>query len=417
MKHDKHLVLNEYKCLFVSPDGQYSTRGNNGNIGVPKGIFEEIEAFVLQSKNDECYVLQPCYKKGLGKVLQAQQFVGVIQTKSGTAIEILPKITEVHNEADRQRTRVVFLKMLSTLKNSPFLKLDFAHLKIQKYHMLEIFITLYLQELTALIKQGIRQNYSPVVENSPFLKGKLKTKEHLKLNSVHKERFFVEYDQFSADIPENRLIKKTLEYLYCLSRSWTNQQRIREFLFVFDQVPVSTNVTKDFSQVHPSRQMQYYQLTIYWCRIFLQQQSFTTFKGDSLAFAILFDMNRVFEDYVYTCLKRDSKYQDVQAQVATKHLVEIPKRYCLRPDLLIGKNIIADTKWKLIEDEKSISQADMYQMYVYAQKYDREEVWLVYPKSEKFYKSLDTQYYFDKEQAKSLRVLCFDCEAGRLIFS
>lgn len=417
MKQLKHLVLNEYKCLFVTPDGQYSIRGNNGHIGVPKRIYDEVETFVLQSKNDECYALQPCYKPRLGKVLQAQQFVGIIETKSGTTIEILPKITEVHNENDRKRTREVFLKMLATLKDSPFLKLDTAHLNIQKFHLLEIFITLFLQELTALLKQGIRQNYSPVVENSPFLKGKLKLKAHLKHNFVHKERFYVEYDQFSADIPENRLIKKTLEYLYCLSRSWANQQRIREFLFVFDEVPVSQNITKDFAKVHLSRQMQHYQLVLQWCRIFLKQQSFTTFKGDSVAFAILFDMNRVFEDYVYSCLKRNPEYQDVQAQVETKHLVAVPKRYYLRPDLLIGKNIIADTKWKLIEDEKSISQADMYQMYAYSQKYDREEVWLLYPKSEKFCKSWETQYYFDVEKTKSLRVLCFDCEEGSLIYS
>jgi 5-methylcytosine-specific restriction endonuclease McrBC regulatory subunit McrC len=31
--------------------------------------------------------------------------------------------------------------------------------------------------------------------------------ENIRRNSLHKERFAVEYDEFTEDIPENRLIK------------------------------------------------------------------------------------------------------------------------------------------------------------------------------------------------------------------
>jgi 5-methylcytosine-specific restriction enzyme subunit McrC len=55
--------------------------------------FEAIEKFVLENEPTAEY-LKLTTKKGFGKVLQAQNFVGVIQTKDGTTIEILPKIAQ-----------------------------------------------------------------------------------------------------------------------------------------------------------------------------------------------------------------------------------------------------------------------------------------------------------------------------------
>lgn len=51
-----------------------------------------------------------------------------------------------------------------------------------------------------------------------------------------------------------------------------------------------------------------------------------------------------------------------------KHLVEEPKKFALQPDIVITKEdkiINADTKWKIIKEEKDISQSDMYQLFAY----------------------------------------------------
>ena len=58
--------------------------------------------------------------------------------------------------------------------------------------------------------------------------------------------FFVLYEEFSSNRVENKLIKTTLEYLYKKSKSNKNQQRIREFLFVFDEIKISYNIKTDF---------------------------------------------------------------------------------------------------------------------------------------------------------------------------
>ena len=77
----------------------------------------------------------------------------------------------------------------------------------------------------------------------------------------------------------------------------------------------------------------------------------------------------------------------VQTQDRGFYLFEEPERkFELRPDIVMkrdGRTVIMDTKWKTLINDKGknygISQADMYQMYAYAHKYDTPEIWLLYP--------------------------------------
>lgn len=363
--------------------------------------FDAIERFVLENEGKAQY-LKITTKKGFGKVLQAQNFVGVFQTKDGTTIEILPKIKNISEKESRQ----ILLQMLKTLKNSPFKNLNHAHLKNEKLPLLEIFIAMFLEELSLLIKKGIKSDYILKEENLPFLKGKLKINEQIKFNTIHKERFFVSYEEFSNNRAENRLIKTTLHYLYKKSHSNQNQQRIREFLFVFDDVMASTNIAHDFLHVKRDRAMKAYEQTLLWCKTFLLGNSFSPYKGDDLAFALLFDMNLLFESYVGHYLKKQGF--TVRLQDKTHHLVETPKKFALRPDIVFTCNnetMIADTKWKIIHEEKEISQADMYQLFAYGKKYHNKKLFLIYPKDGD---DQPQSLSYDYEEMLNLKVLYFD---------
>jgi len=394
----KQITLKEYNFIFIGEKDE----GNNK--AVKSKIFNQLEKFVLENENE---YLKLTSKKGYGKVLQAQNFVGLIQMKDGTTIEILPKIKNLEEEKLKQ----ILLKMLKTLKNSPFKTFNTANLKISKMPLLEIFISMFLDEVDKLIKRGIKSDYISKEENLKFLKGKLKLNEHIKKNFIHKERFFVEYDEFLSDRIENRLIKTTLKFLYKLSKLNKNQQRIREFLFVFDEIGISHNIKNDFKKVNLNRQMRDYEKVLLWSEIFLLSNSFTPYKGDSIAFALLFDMNILFESYVGNYIKK--RFNGVSLQDKGKHLVESPKKFVLKPDIVIKDNnktiVIADTKWKILSEEKSnngISQADMYQLYAYGKKYNCNELYLIYPKDEENIKS--EIYTFENEM--KLKTLFFDLE-------
>ena len=64
-----------------------------------------------------------------------------------------------------------------------------------------------------IIKKGIKSDYVGFEDNLFYLKGKLLINEQIKRNSVHKERFYVQYDEYNQNRAENRLIKSTLKLL------------------------------------------------------------------------------------------------------------------------------------------------------------------------------------------------------------
>ena len=101
------MILKEFEFLQCKNDAEK-------NNYIKPETFEVLEKFVLENETEQ--YLKITTKKGYGKVLQAQNYVGVIQTKDGTSIEILPKIKTV----DEAKSRTILIKMLKTLKKSPF---------------------------------------------------------------------------------------------------------------------------------------------------------------------------------------------------------------------------------------------------------------------------------------------------------
>lgn len=413
MKQNSFSIL-EYRSIYYKTYDIYA-EDFAGNLVVPKKVFDDLKQFVLKN-NEQTLFLKPSYKNGLGETLQAQNYVGVIQTQDGTTIEILPKIKNL----DTDNSKKILIKMLKTLKKSPFKNFNISHLKSSKMPLLEIFITMFLEELSKLIQKGIKSDYITKEENLKFLKGKLQINQQIKMNYIHKERFYVEFQEFLSNRVENKLIKTTLEFLYKKSKSNKNQQRIREFLFVFDEIEISHNIKSDFSKVKSNRQMKDYEQILLWCRTFLLENSFTPYKGSDIAFALLFDMNLLFESYVGHYLKK--KGLNVSLQDKGKYLVEEPNKFALRPDIVINKvndedeQLIADTKWKIIRDEKDISQQDMYQLYAYGTKYiDCKKLYLIYPYDNH---ELNLRYLYQKEESNRLvlNVLFFDLSQDEPMF-
>ncbi len=396
-KSQNQLLLNEYSYIFIGSedDGKHKA--------VDKQTFEELESFVLKNSDSVQFLKIGQNKKH--KFIQAQNYVGVIQTKNGTTIEIIPKIREVSEE----KSKNILVRMLKTLKKSPFKNFNMANLKSSKMPLLEIFITMFVEELAKLIQKGIKNDYVKKEENLKFLKGKLKINEQIKRNYIHKERFYVEFQEYLSDRVENRLIKTTLQYLYKKSKLNKNQQRIREFMFVFDEISTCKDIKNDFSRVKLNRQMKDYEQVLLWCKTFLLENSFSPYKGKDVAFALLFDMNMLFESYVGDYLRRNGLH--IKLQDRGKYLVDEPNKFALKPDIVINKDseneIVADTKWKIIKEEKDISQNDMYQLYAYGTKYKKcKKMYLIYPYDSNFE---GTRYLYNKEENELvLNILFFD---------
>ncbi|MCR6594642.1 McrC family protein [Campylobacter insulaenigrae] len=379
-----------------------------------ESFYKELEDFAKNNEN-----LLGFKNKN---TLKAKNYVGIIQTKSGV-LQILPKCTNLDSYKDKEcktytilrekllktydltqinqvkadenfygedfnfNPKNLLINMLKTLKNSPFKKSQISSLQITKMPLFEVFITMFLDEFDSVYKKGLMRSYVSSEENRTFLKGKLLFNEHIKLNLIHKERFFTSSDEFVLDIAPNRLVKSTLNFLK--SKTSLNKFKIIKAMQMLDEVEFSKNYEKDFS-FKISRHFAYYENILSWCKIFLQNQSFTPYKGKNEAFALLFPVEKLFENYVTYMFKLANPSENIKTQSSEKYLVSKNDENCfmLKPDLCIKDKMILDIKWKIpddSEDEKKhgIAQSDLYQMFAYACKFKIHDIKLVYPLCER----------------------------------
>ena len=391
----KHGVIYEYDK--IAADNDKRGQRDDGVFYVSETQFGLLENFILSNKSDgenSVEVMRLQSKNGR-KYAVACNYVGVITLSDGTTIEILPKTGKTGSgREDERNARKVLVKMLRSLRNAPYKINQSANIDVEKLPLTEVFIRMFIGEIYAIVRRGVRCGYEAVSENTGFYKGKMLFVGQIKRNAVHKERFFVEHDEFNSNRAENKLIKSTLGYLARRTRSYANQADLRVLLSVFDGVAYSTDVEGDLRLSCRGRDTEYYREAIRWCGVFLAGKSFSMFAGRQYAKALLFPMEKLFESYVAKELAKalDGEYS-VVAQERSLWLFDSPSKFRLRPDIVArggGKTFIFDTKWKLLSDNPNINygitQGDMYQMYAYHKKYlaNGEAVdgcFLIYPSS------------------------------------
>ena len=363
-----------------------------GYTTLPKETFEQLEAFILTNRSRDADALELMglsAKKGIGKVITAKNYVGVLTMNDGTSIEILPKIYSKSSYSE-SRVKQIVVDMLKTLRDSPYKTLQSTNVDIEKMGIFEVFIRMFLDEVFFIVKRGLKSSYEAVCSNENFFKGKLLFASQIKYNYAHKERAYVEFNAFHNNRPENRLIKSTLLYLYRQTASSKNKADLKTLLNAFDEVSSSVDYSGDFAKVVPDRNMKDYMTALQWCKVFLMGKSFTSFSGSEVAFALLFPMETLFESYIAVQLQKvlGTTNFRVSAQDKTYHLFTLPsKKFLMKPDIVVYRKsdkevFVCDTKWKLLADEKAnygISQADMYQMYAYQKKYGARNITLLYP--------------------------------------
>lgn len=390
-----------------------------------KKIFNELQDFAKQKESHNFINFYGSNK------LKVRNYVGLIQTQSGFCLKILPKIfrgekkleQDLENKASNSQAKEskfsakkaqdLLLNMLKTLKNSPFKQSNIATLKAKNLPLHEIFVSLFLDELEKLVKQGIKSDYIAYEQNRTFLRGKLLFNQNLKHNFAHKERFYALADEYSQNLPQNRLIVASLLKLQKLK--FSSSTRLLQFRFIFYDIAQSTNYKADFAKCVNSRHFKAYEQILPWCKLFLEKLTPSPYSGSSKASALLFDMNKLFESFVAFYLKKHSKRYIVKSQEKSKYLVTQNEKdgFQLCPDIVIYRKdqdkepplAILDTKWKIIDSINAISQSDLYQLFAYLAKYKCKNGYIIYPKIGDIKRN---KFIYKAESSTNLHIRFFD---------
>ncbi|MFD1141628.1 McrC family protein [Larkinella insperata] len=401
------LVITEYGLIRRNRDFPDAVNSLT-ELYLPDAPFEALRNFVTESEADA--VLSFFLQKGR-ECIRVKNYVGLLETRDGTQLEILPKAV------DAKQGRRTLLRMLRYGRNSPFRPVESAWQGANRLPLWEVFVTLFLDAVTPVITKGVQKSYVARTANQRFLKGKLELAEQIRQNGFHAERMVTTFDEQTANLPQNRLLKSALEFVQKRARTVPSQSRIRQLLFAMDEIPPSERLLEDLRAVAgQNRLFAHYQPALQWAEALLSGRAFGLTAGRHLTLALLFPMERVFEEYVAAGFKRYVQDADVTLQESTQHLIENhvgSRKFRLRPDILLRRNgvtTVLDTKWKRIDATHAtgnygIDQGDLYQLYAYGKKYNATELVLIYPATEQFQEPLDL---FGYDETMHLRVVPFD---------
>ncbi len=407
-------MITEYERVFAEEKDSVKI---DGYKAISLKAFEELDSFMREykvtSESDSLDFFGVGRNRLVGDYIFAKNYVGLIELRSSCQIQILPKLEMGESIKETQQ---IFRNMLSCMKDFPAKISNQASLKDERMSLYEIFINMYLDEVQKLLKTGLKSTYVSEDDNLNKVKGKILINDHIKYNLGHKERFFVRFDEYQVNRPENKLIKSTLIKLKSLTDSEQTLKRIRQFLSYFEAIDESYNFDKDFALVNIDRGMKSYVNLISWSKVFLYNKSFTTFSGKTEARALLFPMEKLFEAYVAKMLgKVISSKWSLSAQDSGFYLFDDPKIFRIRPDLVLkrkdGRVVVMDTKWKKlnpdVKKKYGISQADMYQMYAYSKKYRASDIWVLYPETPEMNNSKEYSFTSLYPEGENTRIHLF----------
>ena len=314
------------------------------------------------------------------------EYVGVLHVGSLT-IEVLPKTDALD---DKDTWQGFLISMLRTTGMLNIEQTGFASLKLKSNSILDLYFLLFLKEVKYLVQTGLVKKYKSIEGNSLALKGNLLFGKHVQQNLVHAERFYVRSSVYSHDNIYNRLLVKTAKLIALIAKP-SISAAAKSILFDLPECGDIAVSESSFTRLVFDRKTDAYKNAIGIARLLLLNYHPDIRRGDNNVIALMFDMNALWERYVYRILKRElsetnpGEY-DVREQLPSGFWRPIEGSIrTIRPDIVIYKNpekeqsdIVLDTKWKRPANNKP-GDDDLKQMLVYNLYKKTKRSALVYP--------------------------------------
>jgi 5-methylcytosine-specific restriction enzyme subunit McrC len=368
--------------------------------------------------------------RGRARELRAAQHVGVFRLGNRT-VQVLPKIYQSGEATDaRQRAREAtrnLLHMLQIADEVPVREQGLASLLRRDMDWFEILTRLFATHLREEWQRGASRGYLLVEDDLPTLKGKWRITEQIR-RPARDHQFAVAYDEFTADIPLNRVFRFVVERLWGVTRDGENRQALGELRQWLDEVTLLPAVPA--SAASPpllTRLNRRLEPLLNLARLFLEGGVMQMAAGDLSAFAFVFDMNRVFEASLVNFVRRHRKAilpPDLwdcdllpQARGASLCLARVGGKpvFRLKPDLALRSGhtfpLIMDAKYKGLEPDVSgagVAQGDLNQMFAYAHRYDCPRVLMLYPQTADMASAFRQEFSLEGTNGKTVMVATVD---------
>lgn len=319
--------------------------------------------------------------------IKAKSFVGVIKYKN-LHLEILPKlISKNANNSNeiQEEERSIILKnlifMLSYTKNLDIKTNENAKLANEKNPFIEILIKEFATSLFDSIKRLSPKRYVREEENLNYLKGKIKFSENIRYNCTNQAKFYCEYDEFSENNPLNQLFLFVSTCLYNISNNSYNKKLLKFIINYYSDISFVRFDKFKIQKIKLTRSQEFFKKPFNLAKMFVEKTSVDLSKNKFENITLVWDMNKLFEEFIFELIKRKIPECSPIAQ-KTKRLLRSTQetRRDTKVDILVQHpQVIIDTKYKKFTNFDDISSADIYQVTTYCTLYGYKKAILLYP--------------------------------------
>ena len=323
--------------------------------------------------------------------IKTKSWVGVIKYKN-LHLEILPKLISEDANNDKkisEEERSIILKnlifMLSYTKNLDIKTNDNAKLSTEKNPFIEILIREFATSLFEALKRLTPKRYVREEENLNYLKGKIKFSENIRYNCTNQAKFYCEYDEFSENNLLNQLFLFVSTCLYNISNNSNNKKTLKFIINYYSDISFVRFDKFKVRKIKLTRNQELFKKAFNLAKMFVEQTSVDLSKNKFENITLIWDMNKLFEEFIFELIKRKIPECKALAQKPKRLLKkENVTRRDTRIDILIQKpQVIIDTKYKKFTDFDDITSADIYQVTTYCLLHNYKRAILLYPQYDK----------------------------------
>lgn len=322
--------------------------------------------------------------------IKANSWVGVIKYKN-LHLEILPKLisADVNNDnkiSEDERSTILknLIFMLSYTKKLDIKTNDNAKLATEKNPFIEILIREFATSLFESLKRLTPKRYVREEENLNYLKGKIKFSENIRYNCTNQAKFYCEYDEFSENNLLNQLFLFVSTCLYNISNSSYNKKTLKFIINYFSDISFVRFDKFNARKIKLTRNQELFKKPFKLAKMFVEQTSVDLSKNKFENITLVWDMNKLFEEFIFELIKRKIPECEAIAQKPKRLLKrENVTRRDTKVDILVQKpTVIIDTKYKKFKNFDDISSADIYQVTTYCLLHKYHRAILLYPQFE-----------------------------------
>lgn len=315
-------------------------------------------------------VVTPTLDDGLFDVAAGRK-IGAV-TIGGRQLVISPKITDLN--------RLLFL--LGYAQNPQLWRDDAVQLEAAD-DLLPAVAEPFARLAARAVEQGLLQGYRTITDLLPVLRGRILAGEQMNRLYGLPVPIAVEYDDFTVDIAENQLLAMATLRLLTIPRiSEPARRQLQRLRRVLAEVSIPARGTQ-VPRWQPSRLNARYEPALRLAEIVLAAQSFDHHLGDVVVTGYMFDMWRIFEDFVTVALREFLTGRGWHCETQAALHLDDDRQVDMRPDLLCRRHgspaAVADAKYKA-ERPEGFPNADLYQMLAYCTVLGLTDGHLVYAK-------------------------------------